>query len=115
MSITHNEDSASLLSSRFASGREWLARRMDWECGRQEIAEAKESRRRTLIKLLPAHLVMDGPPVEYGDRIETTYPCRRTDQRPEEDSRVWIYGPSWPMSEPELESYFKRQIQASTR
>ncbi len=115
MNMVTDTASAAPLQPRFASGLEWLAWRLDWERGRQEIAEAKESTRRTLIELLPEHLEMDGPPVEYGDRIGAIYPCRRTDQSPNEINRVWIHGPNRPMSQPELESHFMRQIQAAVQ
>jgi hypothetical protein len=97
---------------RFASAAEWLAWRRDWERGRQEIAEANEAKCRTLLKLLPPDAVMDGRPLEYGDRIETIYPIRRLAQRADGNDRIWILGPSMPMSQAELEDHFSRQTRA---
>lgn len=114
MNVCQNGASRTPPQARFASGSEWLAWRLDWERGRQEIVEANEAKRQTLLKLLPSNVVMDGPPAECGDRLEIIYPIRRLDLRPDKNGRIWILGPSMPMSQAELEGHFSRQIQANS-
>ena len=91
---------------------DFLAWRMDVEANQRAIAESNKVRHRTLQLTLStcAELLMDEPPVEYGDRLETHYRLRWRDGGVDGDDRVWVYGPR-SMSQTELEDYFKRQIE----
>jgi hypothetical protein len=102
--------------SRFASGAEWMAWRLAWELGRQEIAAARESEYLAAKCALAAGGHDPQPermPWTYG--IQTVYKVSLKDPMTGLTHRAEIYGffrTMMPKTENERADYLTRQINA---
>ena len=103
--------------SRLVSGDKWLARRLDWERGRQEIAECNKAESVTLQSALAAcgqqsELEAKG---QKPDGIENVYKIPLSDPETGLSFRATIYGygPIRPATEPDRQAHFLRQIETA--
>lgn len=65
--------------------------------------------------LTEAELEMIEPPTSAAAGIERMYPLQWKHPKEGEDLRVWLVGPSVPMSKADLQEFFRRQIALAKR
>ena len=98
----------SIPESRFKSGPEWLAWRLDCSRGQQEILAMEQEQRSTAEAVAATFFCSVQEEKKFGDRLAVGYLVL--------DSRAargfWIWGANRPMSKTEVEAYLRQQIEA---